>query len=81
MGCGMGCGGGGMGCGKKGGKKMTKQTELETEKVKFREHQEAWRLNNHAQAAEIERLKTEIEQLNLRFLLLRPHHQNRKTHP
>jgi hypothetical protein len=65
---------------KKGGKQMTKQTELETEKVRFREHQEAWRLNNHAQAAEIERLKTEIEQLNLR-LLLRPHHQNQKTHP
>ena len=56
-------------------------TELEAERVRFREHQEAWRLNNHAQAAEIERLKTELEQLNLRFLLLRPHHQNQKTHP
>ena len=60
---------------------MNKVTELEAERVRFREHQEAWRLNNHAQAAEIERLKTELEQLNLRFLLLRPHHQNQKTHP
>ena len=60
---------------------MNTLIELEAERVKFREHQEAWRLNNHAQAAEIERLKTELEQLNLRFLLLRPHHQNQKTHP
>jgi len=56
-------------------------TELEIEIERFREHQEAWRVNNHAQAAEIERLKRELEQLNLRHLLLRPHHQNQKTHP
>ena len=60
---------------------MNTLTELEAEQVRFREHQEAWRLNNQAQAAEIERLKTELEQLNLRFLLLRPHHQTQKTHP
>ena len=41
---------------------MNTLTELEAERVRFREHQEAWRVNNHAQAVEIERLKKELEQ-------------------
>ena len=62
---------------------MNTLTELlKAERVRFREHQEAWRLNNHAQAAEIERLKTELEELNLRYLLLllRLHHHQTFQH-
>ena len=44
-------------------------TELEIEIDRFLEHHEALRANNYALAAEIERLKSELEEANLQIYL------------